>query len=483
MYTTKMTRYHTIKNVVRSCLGVLVVLVCSTQAHTQSAISYETSDGWTIRGDLYLPDDNDLRQFPAVLLLPEPGWVDRSIYDTYLARKLTKAGIAVLAIDVRGTGSSRGRLQLDQFRPQDMRNVQLDIRGGIGFLMAQHTVDPHRIGIVAAGRISEYAVLEAAEQPSVRGVVLISGELTEETVRYIKMQPQMPILAISGKNDKNILQQMMQAYILSPNNNSDLILAVGHGTVMFSHTIDLEDRVIAWLDKNVTRFGTETEVAFKSEDGWVLHGRLHMPAGLVRAPGVVLVHGNKHDQDTYSRFVPELVRSGIAALTFDWRGKGASEAPRTETSFGESSEVGTEAYRDVKAAINFIASQPGIDSSRIGLTAATAGSAYALKAAYRDSRIRTVVLMTVASVPVGEEEEFLRNSGTPIFAIASTEDINYMRGSLAESTRQAHLMSNSKDSQFLLYDDAGRGSEMLKVKSELQGMIIRWFLDKLRPAQ
>jgi len=31
----------------------------------------------------------------------------------------------------------------------------------------------------------------------------------------------------------------------------------------------------------------------------------------------------------------------------------------------------------------------------------------------------------------------------------------------------------------VLYDDAGRGSDMLKVKPELSGMIVRWLNEKL----
>jgi len=50
---------------------------------------------------------------------------------------------------------------------------------------------------------------------------------------------------------------------------------------------------------------------------------------------------------------------------------------------------------------------------------------------------------------------------------------------LAEETRQAHSYSPNKESELLLYDDAGRGSEMLKSKPELERMVLRWFAEKL----
>ena len=40
-------------------------------------------------------------------------------------------------------------------------------------------------------------------------------------------------------------------------------------------------------------------------------------------------------------------------------------------------------------------------------------------------------------------------------------------------------MSKNKFTELLLYDDAGRGSEMLKRKDELEPMIVRWFAEKL----
>ena len=67
----------------------------------------------------------------------------------------------------------------------------------------------------------------------------------------------------------------------------------------------------------------------------------------------------------------------------------------------------------------------------------------------------------------------------PVFFIASTEDLNTDRGSLADITRDSYLLSKNKHSQLLLYDDAGRGSEMMKTKPELRSMIVRWFTEEL----
>ena len=69
-----------------------------------SAVSFQAGDGWKITGTLYLPD-NVSAPVPAVVLLTEPGWVDRSIYDNYLSRKLAKNGMA--ANQISRTGCKR----------------------------------------------------------------------------------------------------------------------------------------------------------------------------------------------------------------------------------------------------------------------------------------------------------------------------------------------------------------------------------------
>jgi hypothetical protein len=90
-----------------------------------------------------------------------------------------------------------------------------------------------------------------------------------------------------------------------------------------------------------------------------------------------------------------------------------------------------------------------------------------------------VVLLTALEMN-DEVRRLLASSDTPIFAVASLEDNNYQRGSLAETTRLVYQQSRSKQSQLLMYDDAGRGSEMLKVKPELQPMVLRWLDEKVQ---
>jgi dienelactone hydrolase len=143
---------------------------------------------------------------------------------------------------------------------------------------------------------------------------------------------------------------------------------------MFYRPGGLDEKVAQWLEENLKGLGTETEVSFQSEDGWKLQGTLVLPDGISetsKIPGVVFVHGFMHDQQQWYHIAREVVKQGIAALLFDWRG--------TRKSINEGKgEVGVDLYPeesdkihlDVKAAINLMASQKQVDAGRMGVVAA-----------------------------------------------------------------------------------------------------------------
>ena len=473
----------------RTAVSPVVFLVlfffsgCWGQAQSQKVVSFPTEDGLTITATLHLPAKT-AGPIAGVVMVAEPTWILRSTYDTSnLARDLAKKyGMASVTVDLRGTGASLNGRHFKTYSPEELDKVQLDIRGALKFLGSQDGVDPHRIGIVAVGEGANYAVLEAASNTVVQAVVLLSGKLSEKARGLIQRRGDIPFLFIAGKDDKESFREMSEAFYSAKNLANDILLTVGHGTVMFSHTAGLADKVEQWLADNVKSLGTEAAVNFTSSDGWNLHGRVFLPDGASessKVPGVVFVHGAMHDQETYYDLARLAVRKGMAVLTFDWRGKNRT-LNEGKGNYGVDLAQGEELkiYLDIKAAIQFLASQKPIDTTRMGIVAATMPTNQAMQASIGDSRIKTIVILT-QYILSPEAKQFLTTSDVPIFFIASSEDLNFEVGSLADSTREAYRLSQSKLSEFLLYDDAGRGSEMLKEKDELQPMIIRWLSEKL----
>ena len=457
----------------------LLQVVFLTYVYSKEIVVFKTGDGWELTGTLYLPKQFGNEPAPAVVMVTEPGVLDRTIYDQYLAQKLTDAGFVALNFDLRGTGESLGKKIFEEFTMDEINDIQLDIRAAIDFLSSKSTIDPFRIGVIGTGLSAKYAVLEASERhPSIQAMVLLSGELDKKASEYFYYPHSVPILSVVDKADKEYFGYMMESYKTSVNRSSDLILAHGHGAVMFSYSKGLEEEIVHWLEHNLMALGTEQEITFKSFDGWELHGTLRLPSDInsdKKVSGVVLVHGAKHDQLTYYQLARELTKNGMATFRFDWRGKGRSTSDKILDEMYRDI-----VYKDIEAAIEILASQPRVDANSIGTLAATAACVYTLEASLGDPRIKTVVLMT-ALEPNAKVKQLLKDSTTPIFAIASTDDYNYQIGaSLAESTRQIYKLSGSKESTFLLYDDAGRGTEMLKIKPELEPMLIRWFNDKLQ---
>ncbi len=85
-----------------------------------------------------------------------------------------------------------------------------------------------------------------------------------------------------------------------------------------------------------------------------------------------------------------LSRHSVATLRFNFRGVSGSEG-----SFG----AGITEQDDVKAALDFIQSFPGIDSRKIGLAGYSFGAVVALSVALQDKRVS---LLALVSLPLSE---------------------------------------------------------------------------------
>src|SRR5215467_12007215 len=104
-------------------------------------------------------------------------------------------------------------------------------------------------------------------------------------------------------------------------------------------------------------------VTFYSE-GCKLSGDLYLPEGLrlqERRAGIVLCHGYTGVKDLY---LPDNARvlnaAGYVALTFDYKGWGASEGPRSRL-------APYSRAADVQAALTFLGLQPNVDAARLGI--------------------------------------------------------------------------------------------------------------------
>ena len=107
----------------------------------------------------------------------------------------------------------------------------------------------------------------------------------------------------------------------------------------------------------------ERWISFFSE-GSRLIGNLFMPSGIEpgeKRPGIVLCHGFTGVRQLmlpdYARLFAE---AGFIALIFDYRGFGESEGPKWRL-------IPLEQVDDIRNALTWLATQPEVDTQRMGL--------------------------------------------------------------------------------------------------------------------
>jgi uncharacterized protein len=146
-------------------------------------------------------------------------------------------------------------------------------------------------------------------------------------------------------------------------------------------------------------------VRFYSE-GVRLAGDLFLPSDLKpgeRRAGVVLCHGYTGVRTIY---LPEnagvLAAAGYVVLTFDYKGWGDSDGPKSR--LAPFSRVA-----DVQAALTFLGAQPEVDPERLGIYGTSYGGATVVWTAAVDPRVKCVV----AVVGIGNGARWMRSVRRP----------------------------------------------------------------------
>jgi dipeptidyl aminopeptidase/acylaminoacyl peptidase len=146
-------------------------------------------------------------------------------------------------------------------------------------------------------------------------------------------------------------------------------------------------------------------VTFYSE-GVRLGGDVYLPDDLrpgERRAGIVLCHGYTGVKDLY---LPDNARAlnaaGYAAMTFDYKGWGDSEGPRSR--LAPYSRVA-----DVQAALTFLGAQREVDPERLGVYGTSYGGATAVWVGAVDPRVRCVVSV----VGIGHGGRWMRSVRRP----------------------------------------------------------------------
>ncbi|MBX3279329.1 MAG: alpha/beta fold hydrolase [Acidobacteria bacterium] len=476
---------------------------------SERKISFLTADGITIHGVLHLPDGaGSGNRVSAALLLHGAGH-DCEAFASFvypgMAQLLASQGVAALRIDWRGRGLSIGDREFHSFSDEQRSSISLDVRGALEFLSAQPEIDADRLAIFAEEISAEWAAAGSEGDPRVRAIALLSGRLSKEAQASLGKRKDAPVLCVVSKEDRRGFADMSAVFAASNHPESDFKLYedMGRGTTMFTlwrykypdqkgvdflskmQGVDtekiglrprdpgdekpIENVICDWIGVRLRSLGRLREVTLETEDGWEIFGNLLTPdeAGDgKRVPGVVLLHSGWSDRHIFHRIERLFVKSGIAVLNIDWRGRGKSRGkgnfftlPREERDRG---------HLDVKAAIEMLASQPEVDSSRMAVLGAYLGAKLAVGAALGDKRIRALVMLS-GFIPSGAERESILNAHWPMLLIGS-------RGFAPVTNAMADLyeMTRDRGSELLVYDGGALGYQLFDYDEGLEQRIVNW---------
>jgi dienelactone hydrolase len=455
-------------------------------------ISFQTEDGWTIHGTLSIPDGAK-QKIPVVILLPSVAH-DRASFGIYrdpgpgrpqyagLAPVIRSRGVATLSLDLRGRGRSMGRKEQHSFNDDERAKIYLDVRAAMSFLEKQSLIDASRIGLVGAESSADAAVLGWSGDSRVQAMALVSGRLSEAAKQQIAASPKLPLFLTVSSEDKHGFADMTDAYFLSNSKTADIEIydGLGIGTWMFSmyrqkfpKEQPLHEKIGNWVADQLLATGWLSEVSFQTEDGWTIYGNYRMPErGAEKKPAVILLHSGLSDRHAYHELEVALAKAGLAVLNIDWRGKGKStgkgqyfELSRAERDKG---------HLDAMAAVNYLASQPGVDASRIGILGTVIGARYAMAALAEDARIKTGVVLT-GYIATDKEKTYLTSQKIPVLYVTS-------RGHSRVTQALTELYNLTKDngSELLTYDGGAIGYQLFKLDDQLLPHVVRWMKEKLQ---
>jgi len=157
--------------------------------YIEEEVKYENREaGIILAGTLTLPAEEGL--FPAVLLISGSGPQDRNetVFShrpfLVLADYLTRQGIAVLRVDDRGVGESKG-----DFSQATSEDFASDVQAGIEYLKTREEVNSEQIGLIGHSEGGLIAPMVASRSEDIAFIVLMAGPgLPGEKILYLQSE-------------------------------------------------------------------------------------------------------------------------------------------------------------------------------------------------------------------------------------------------------------------------------------------------------
>ena len=194
-------------------------------------------------------------------------------------------------------------------------------------------------------------------------------------------------------------------------------------------------------------------------------------------PGVLLLHMCNTARKSWEPVARKLSEKGISALTIDNRGFGDSGGPRFDINSPDVIKQLNEKWPgDFDAAYDFLATQPGVDKTRIALGGGSCGVQNAVSLAARHSDVKSLVLLA-GSADLAGINYLAHHPELPIFTAAAADD-QYNPNTIQLMQWFSEISRNPR-SRFSGFKDGRHGTEIFGPHPELVDQIVAFLEDTL----
>jgi dienelactone hydrolase len=486
-----------------------------TRAPVSREAVFDSEDGWRIFGNLVLPVAGS-QPAPGVVLL-HSGRSDRFAL-LGLERVLAESGFAVLNIDWRGRGQSVNKGSYFALATEDRARGSLDAKAALDHLAGQEGVDGDRLGAVGVIHGAEHAVGAALDDSRVKALVLLTGYAPRsERERAFLTAGGVQVMYVSCRGHSIVSAAMEQLHDASAPGTSRLLMYDG-GAIGYQ-LLDLDEGlgpdIVAWLREALGRNrpvgkdradaratagaqprgehpppsraalsappsppASRRAVHMTAADGWQLGGTVQTPEGIGPFPGVVLIHGSRHEQDAYGPDILSMFNAlGLAVLAIDLRGRGASRGalPLSDMAPGQRLDV----RLDVTAAIDHLADVATAGEHGLCIVTEQDSTAPTLLACADDPRVLGVAVLSPRLGHLRRRASL--RAGKPLFLVVSKEDREGLRDAV-----ELYAASEDPQSRLLILDGVGIGTTMFSTwrfehpnEPPIEKMVASWLASRL----
>lgn len=316
--------------------------------------------------------------------------------------------------------------------------------------------------VVGVESAATTALDAAASHGAVRGFVSVDGDLGPDDVELVAEWPEVPVLTTARPDERARLRVAVDTYLASQHAASDLI--VGESPA--------PDQVVDWIAGRAAGEVDVAEVRFQTEDGWEIHGTLRVPVRSEAVPGVVLLHTGRSDRAVYSRLEHLLSDTGLAVLNIDWRGRGKST--NLGTYFELDNDTKVAAWRDAAAALDALGADVRVDAGRLGALGCVHGAEYAVRAAWRDRRVRALVVLTGYRPLEPEEAELLVSGDVSVMYVTAVGQTI-----TTDAMRELHRKAPHGATVMIEYPGSAIGYQLFEQDPALESRIVAWLAEAL----